>query len=193
MSEPNPAPRPGTKRPDGKRVPPPRTQRYTAEVHNRLVQAFRELGRNYAAVGSVARVSWRTARRAWEEGVPEHGFGAIRHVIEAEQADGRAAIYDAQRQDAVAGWRERQALLDKARQQRLAARVEEATLVSLLRRDAIAAGAAVAPAIRAALELGKQFEAAVLARKVTPAHLDISPTTGAGFLIGISLIGQETL
>ena len=36
-------------------------------------------------------------------------------------------------------------------------------------------------------------QAAVLARKVTPAHLDISPTTGAGFLIGISLIGQETL
>lgn len=57
----------------------------TSKLYNDLVRSFRERPGVFSYTARMARVTNRTAKKAWEKGWPEKGFGPIKDIVEEEQ------------------------------------------------------------------------------------------------------------
>lgn len=60
------------------------------DYYDRVVDAFRDHGVNFAAVAKVAGIARKTAKKAWNIGWPNKGFAPIAQVIELEELEARA-------------------------------------------------------------------------------------------------------
>lgn len=132
-----------------------KNQRVDQEVYDRIVEAFRDWGYNFAAVARAALIAPRTAKRAWELGWPERQFLPVREVLRQERELARSGFTEDEAMELRKRTiRERERRLAEVREQAaedaIRAREQEAQGVRLARNLAInqlAALARLGPAV----------------------------------------------
>lgn len=109
------------------------------EYYLPLLEAFRVDPHNLEQAAKKAGTTWKTARRAFEKGIPSAGYPPISQVLREEQEKARAML-EAER---LAKAAERQRELEAASAQAVQARKQEGQITGLVRQQSLAALTAV--------------------------------------------------
>jgi hypothetical protein len=117
----------------------------------KLIEAFRLDPGNIDKAAQAAGVHWKTAERAWKNGVPTAHMPPISVLIQQEQEKARAMI-EAERLAKIA---QRQKELEQAAENAIQARKQEGQITQLVRQQSLAALTAVSVFAKAARELAE--------------------------------------
>lgn len=155
-----------------KRKPGNHGNRLTQQTYDSLTQQYRERPAAHHLVAANCGINWRTAKRAWEVGYPQHGWPPISEVVAEEQVIARARVVELEQEvhqqradrarEIERSKRENREALslqrERARQDAIEARTQEAQAVKVGRQNAIALLAAQNKLIRGSLKLAERMQ-----------------------------------
>ncbi len=127
-------------------------RKYTQELYDSLVEAFRQSPGKCWSVGRSVGVRHETAKRAWEKGWNKKEWPPIKVYLQEEQEKIRAAREDMQRQARIAADQTR----EKAREDAIKAQAQEAAGAQLARTNSIALASVVGQLAVASMKLAKK-------------------------------------